>query len=139
MSTRTPKFSFPHRALSVGAAALVLGSTLATAPTIAASPDSSFGFVQSASAAELTGSAITNYTASLVGKASPVSVTQYTNSARVNIAFTVTDMQPGDTVPVSLGQYMVLDQAVNQTITAPNGEVLGTLVGAAGSNSLYRC
>ena len=41
-----------NKALSVGAAALVLGSTLATAPTIAASPNSSFGFVQSAHAAE---------------------------------------------------------------------------------------
>lgn len=52
MSTSHPKLTFPKRALSVGAAALMLGGTLATAPAITASPDSPFGSVQSAYAAE---------------------------------------------------------------------------------------
>lgn len=54
MSISSKKLNW-KRAAGLTGTALVLGGTFATAPTIAATPESSFGLVESASAATLTG------------------------------------------------------------------------------------
>ena len=91
-----------NKALSVGAAALVLGSTLATAPTIAASPNSSFGFVQSAHAAEaLPASAFTVTT-------TPNALNQALTTVNIAFDFSGQTVNEGDFFTINLDQLCCL-------------------------------
>lgn len=121
----------PVKALSMGAAALVLGGTFATAPAITASPDSPFGLVQAANAAT-----------------APLTNVQTTWTVPDNLrglgtesgTFTVTggiadSVKPGDTITFEVPSGMRIGGV--QNLPTPSGEIIGTLAENTGTKVSY--
>lgn len=130
MATTTTR-RLPAKALSMGAAALVLGSTLATAPAITASPDSPFGMIQAAHAAEAPLSDVQ------VNWVIPENLRGLgTETGTFSMTGKIADsVKPGDTITFEVPSGVRIGGI--QELKTPSGEVLGTLAESTGNKVTY--
>lgn len=118
----------PVKALSMGAAALVLGGTFATAPAITASPDSTFGFAQAAHAAE---AQVSNVQVSWTKLPSATEGSTTGESAAVRITADIaTGAVAGDTIPFTFGPAGLAlgDMSNVKLVDSKSGAVVATAV-----------